>query len=247
MQSFKNWANLNRLEIPTIDQLKLTLQEMAYHIDPSQIKNVMVVLTKSSKETSSNTITLHALSLLYKKNGEFIYVDTMRAQSIDVSFRLEKFFDDCVTYIYEKYKIQIMYLMFDGPQEIEETSDVTCTSDSDTLTFKYFRFHSFSSLFYALRFVHTAFPVTSEVDSASLREYYDEIKILKETCRNLKISEAFQHVFLFLSSAGDSEIKKQLDIESIALKFLRGLQCNGTKLQNCTKIYNIKLYMLLNP
>ena len=28
---------------------------------------------------------------------------------------------------------------------------------------------------------------------------------------------------------------------------LRGLQCNGTKLQNCTKIYNINLYMLLNP
>ena len=28
---------------------------------------------------------------------------------------------------------------------------------------------------------------------------------------------------------------------------LRALQCNGTKLQNCTKIYNIKLYMLPNP
>ena len=37
---------------------------------------------------------------------------------------------------------------------------------------------------------------------------------------------------------------KNLILQSGAL---RGLQCNRTKLQNCTKIYNIKLYMLLNP
>ena len=63
-------------------------------------------------------------------------------------------------------------------------------------------------------------------------------------------------LILFINSTLKIRVEKPklspkfLKIEKYAINeklILRALQCIGTKLQNCTKIYNINLYMLLNP
>ena len=76
----------------------------------------------------------------------------------------------------------------------------------------------------------------------------------KLTFRNSVREEVLDISLLSWSVATSASCEIEHCADSIArpylreqLLLLRGLQCNGTKLQNCTKIYNIKLYMLLNP
>lgn len=197
-------------DFPSITDFQDTLVDTAYQQmqeknHKSEMRRLIVVQTIECDEN------LFAISLLVTLENKYIYIKSAYIDKYqdDIQSALEKFCDETVMLVKRLYKINVLFLIYDGQTHLNGMTVVD--------NIKYFRLRCFSILLKLLKNEHGPLTLTSTDEFTFYKQYCDCLENWQNMFPNSSVAEATEEV---LQKMEDNVLKINDKICEIIFSFI---------------------------